>query len=295
MPEPISESLFPLIAAANTGGSVIPCVIALVIGTVIVITLAKLIQKSPATLSGDTALVEAAIADIVERHLDALVLERKKLLVPDKYDHIDTKNWAAELAHFTENVGLPHVLAITSESERGSYWAEYLKGLPALERYRAVKDASQDIASATLGVISAAIILAADEETEFQIAANTGNDNAALSEYKTPGEFEQWCAEQLRGAGWDAKVQGATGDQGVDVLATRNGVSLAVQCKFYSKPAGNKSVQEVVAGKQFYKCDYAAVVASSGYTPSARALALQTNVHLLHPGKLANFAPDGPP
>lgn len=47
----------------------------------------------------------------------------------------------------------------------------------------------------------------------------------------TPTEFEERCAEAMRLAGWSAQKTKASGDQGVDVIAERNGISVVLQCK----------------------------------------------------------------
>ena len=62
----------------------------------------------------------------------------------------------------------------------------------------------------------------------------------------------------------------------------KKGITLAIQCKYYSKPVGNKAVQEVSAGQVYYKADYAAVVSNNTYTKSARQLAQNCNVLLLN-------------
>lgn len=98
----------------------------------------------------------------------------------------------------------------------------------------------------------------------------------------SPIEYEHLCADILRQQGWEARVTQGSGDQGVDVLADRNGVMLAVQCKKYSSPVGNKAVQEVIAGVGFYGANRGAVVTNNTYTPSARALANSHNILLLH-------------
>ena len=105
----------------------------------------------------------------------------------------------------------------------------------------------------------------------------------------TPVGFEQWCERRLARLGWTAVATKLTGDQGADVLAEKNGFRVVVQCKYYSSPVGNKSVQEVYAARQHYRYDAAAVVTNSGYTPSARALAGSTGVALLTVHDLDRF------
>ena len=99
---------------------------------------------------------------------------------------------------------------------------------------------------------------------------------------ETPYEFENHCAKMLIAQGFKANVTKKSGDQGVDVIAEKNGIKIAIQCKKYNQPVGNKAVQEINAGKVFYKTDYAAVVTNNTYTPSARKLAANCNVMLLH-------------
>ena len=104
-------------------------------------------------------------------------------------------------------------------------------------------------------------------------------------------EFEHWTANELSRQGWQAQVSQASGDQGVDVMAKRDGCSVAIQCKRYSKPVGNKAVQEVFAAKQFSSADHACVIGTGGFTRSARELAGATGVVLLEAeAGLQNFS-----
>ena len=106
----------------------------------------------------------------------------------------------------------------------------------------------------------------------------------------TPRDFEAHCADVLNCLGWVASLTRASGDQGVDVIARKGNVSLAVQCKLYSGPVGNKAVQEVAAGRKHYSVDYAIVVSDAGFTASARALATTNNVLLLSTADFTLFA-----
>lgn len=63
-------------------------------------------------------------------------------------------------------------------------------------------------------------------------------------------EFEHWCADRIRAQGWDVSVSKASGDQGVDIVAARDRKRVAVQCKRYTNPIGNKAVQEAFTGAQ---------------------------------------------
>lgn len=97
----------------------------------------------------------------------------------------------------------------------------------------------------------------------------------------SPIDYEKQIAIQLKDLGFNARTTKGSGDQGADVLANKDGVKFAIQCKMYSKPVGNKAVQEVNAARDYYKCDYGVVITNSSYTPAARKAANACGVILL--------------
>lgn len=93
--------------------------------------------------------------------------------------------------------------------------------------------------------------------------------------------FEYFCADLLRKNDFtDVSVTKGSGDQGVDILATKGGIKYAIQCKNYASALGNTPVQEVSAGKLFYNCHVGVVLTNSTFTSSAIALANATGVLL---------------
>lgn len=93
--------------------------------------------------------------------------------------------------------------------------------------------------------------------------------------------FEYFCADLLRKNDFtDVSVTKGSGDQGVDILATKGGVKYAIQCKNYASSLGNTPVQEVSAGKIFYNCHVGVVLTNSTFTSSATSLANATGVLL---------------
>lgn len=94
-------------------------------------------------------------------------------------------------------------------------------------------------------------------------------------------EFERFCAQILQTNGfYDINVTKASGDQGVDVIALKDGIRCAIQCKRYSSNVGNKAVQEVVAGMQYYNCQIGIVMTNSYFTQSAKDLASRAEIIL---------------
>lgn len=103
-------------------------------------------------------------------------------------------------------------------------------------------------------------------------------------------EFEHWCADQLREQGWDVSVSRASGDQGVDVVASREGASVAIQCKRYTNPIGNKAVQEVFTGAQDTGSGHSCVIGTGGFTNSAVKIAKSTGVILMDAREIESFS-----
>lgn len=94
-------------------------------------------------------------------------------------------------------------------------------------------------------------------------------------------EFEEYAAELLLRNGFvHVEVTRGSGDQGVDILAQKDGISYAVQCKHYVSKISNKAVQEAYAGAEFYGCEVPVVLTNSYFFPSALELGDEIGVEL---------------
>lgn len=94
-------------------------------------------------------------------------------------------------------------------------------------------------------------------------------------------EFEGFCAEILEKNGYDnVSVTRGSGDQGVDIIAYRDGVKYGFQCKCYTADIGNKAVQEIYAGKTYYQCHVGIVLTNRHFTPAAIDLAKKNGIVL---------------
>jgi hypothetical protein len=94
-------------------------------------------------------------------------------------------------------------------------------------------------------------------------------------------EFEELVRDRMVEMGWKASVTKASGDQGIDVVATKNGLRLGLQCKLYTGNVSNSAIQEAFGGKQHYGLDQVAVITTGVFTKSALALAESTGVLLV--------------
>lgn len=94
-------------------------------------------------------------------------------------------------------------------------------------------------------------------------------------------QFEHWCADVLKYNGFsNINTTKASGDQGADIIAFRNGEKYAIQCKRFKNKLSNKPIQEVYAAKAHYACTRAAVMTTNYFTEGAIDLARSTGVEL---------------
>ena len=100
-------------------------------------------------------------------------------------------------------------------------------------------------------------------------------------------DFEYYCADILRANGFiEVEVTKGSGDFGADILAEKDGITYAVQCKCYDKPIGVKAVQEVYAGRDFYGRMVGVVMTNQYFTQPAVELAQKLNIMLWDRGYL---------
>ena len=100
-------------------------------------------------------------------------------------------------------------------------------------------------------------------------------------------EFERYCAELLKKRGFEeVSVTKGSGDFGVDVLAEKDGVTYAIQCKAYTTPVGVKAVQEAYAGREYYDRMVGAVLTNQYFTKPAVEAAKKLKILLWDRGYL---------
>jgi restriction system protein len=103
-------------------------------------------------------------------------------------------------------------------------------------------------------------------------------------------EFEEFIAKLLKKYGYkNVKTTKASNDYGIDVLAEKERVKYAFQCKNYSSDVGNKAVQEVYSGKKYYDCHVGVVVTNRFFTRQAIELAKKNDILLWDRNKLKSM------
>ncbi|BBZ74234.1 restriction endonuclease [Mycobacterium paraseoulense] len=104
-------------------------------------------------------------------------------------------------------------------------------------------------------------------------------------------EFERYVAGRLRRAGWRVTFTPPVGDYGVDLIAEKDGHSVAVQCKRYGKSVGVAAVQQVVSGARHHGCTRSIVVSNREFTRAAKQLAHTHGCQLIGRKVLQGWVP----
>ncbi|RLD06805.1 MAG: hypothetical protein DRI56_07545 [Chloroflexota bacterium] len=108
---------------------------------------------------------------------------------------------------------------------------------------------------------------------------------ARSSLYKdySPAEFEEITAEIFRQRGYKAKVTGKSGDLGIDVLLSKNGEKIGIQCKHYKGSIGPSVIREFVGALEGARLEKGYFVTTSHYTSGAKQAARRThwNIELI--------------
>ena len=87
-------------------------------------------------------------------------------------------------------------------------------------------------------------------------------------------DFEYYCADLLKDNGFrHVEVTNGSRDFGADILAEKDGVTYAFQCKRYNHPVGVFAVQEIYAARDYYDRMVGVVMTNMVFTEPARQMA----------------------
>jgi restriction system protein len=104
-------------------------------------------------------------------------------------------------------------------------------------------------------------------------------------------QFEEYIAELLRFQGYKTHGTRPSGDYGVDIVASKDGVKIAVQVKRNKKKLDQKPIREAVTGMAVrqYGCTKAMVVTNSTFTKAAIFLASENKCELVDRERLGKW------
>ena len=102
----------------------------------------------------------------------------------------------------------------------------------------------------------------------------------------TGHEFEDFLINLLPRLGYRVEQKKKSREQGLDLLLERYGEKIACQVKRKKTPVSNDAIQEVIAARDYYRCQRALVITNSRFTSSAKQLAERCHVELWDRKKL---------
>lgn len=100
-------------------------------------------------------------------------------------------------------------------------------------------------------------------------------------------DFEYFCADLLEKKGFlEVEVTRGSGDFGVDILAEKDGITYAIQCKRYQGPVGVEAVLRTYGGRDYYERMVGVVMTNQYFTAPAVEAARKLHILLWDRGYL---------
>lgn len=220
--------------------------------------LSTLMQLDKVKFKNPPSLDYHRIKDELQWHLcDAIVRAKEKAISDIKVTYKNSKD-------FQERTASSFEYSINNVSSRFSKNTKIL----ADNAVREVKKA-------------AGIVRESQEFDAYTTSSGTISSAGQCFDLMEGHDFERWCASLLEKNNFvDVNVTRGSGDQGVDILAEKDGIKYAIQCKCYSKDLGNGPIQEVETGKKIYGCHIGAVMTNRYFTSGAKEAAAATGILL---------------
>jgi hypothetical protein len=241
------------------------------------------------------------INNLIEENKYNLLEERIRLREIDAYGNEDYKKW----------IGNPPLDEKTIEKSILNGSKRFKEGIPYFwekvilkkfgsmdlffEKWRCYCDENPTIDDEVIGSIRKLetedwfVFIASQIEKSCLNLIENDYSKIIRESYKKGIKFENHCMNILKQYGWEVKETPNTGDQGVDLIASINDLRICIQCKNHEKAIGNKAVQEISAGKLFWKGTHAIIVSKSGFTKSAYQLAKSNKVKLINEYQLKDL------
>lgn len=133
-----------------------------------------------------------------------------------------------------------------------------------------------------LAVLTSAVMLLAKCVRRFRHNRRTG-----FMDEMEGHDFEYFCAELLEKQGFiEVEVTRASGDFGVDILAEKDGVTYAVQCKRHTAPVGVEAVLCTYGGLAYYERMVGVIMTNQYFTAPAVEAAKKLRILLWDRGYL---------
>ncbi len=123
--------------------------------------------------------------------------------------------------------------------------------------------------------------------TSVNSTINTVSNLKAKYDEMSGEQFEVFCTWLLAEHHFiNIEKTKASGDHGIDILAEKDDITYAIQCKCYSSNIGNAAIQQAHTGRSLYHKDIAVVLTNQYFTQQAREEAVALGVKLWDRDKL---------
>lgn len=94
-------------------------------------------------------------------------------------------------------------------------------------------------------------------------------------------EFETFLQKLLTARGYKARIVGGSGDNGVDLVAEKDGDRYSIQVKRQKKPVNRRAVTDAVAGMKQHRCNRAMAITNNFFTSKAVEFARLSSCELV--------------
>jgi len=107
---------------------------------------------------------------------------------------------------------------------------------------------------------------------------------------KKGSELEKEIAKLLEGVEWLTELTPKSGDEGIDLICTKDNATIFIQAKGHAKPLGVAAIRDAAGVKMAEKPDEMVVVCPSGFTKGSMDFAEKSGVKLISANELAEIA-----
>lgn len=103
-------------------------------------------------------------------------------------------------------------------------------------------------------------------------------------------EFEKYIGDLFTKLGYKTQVIGGSYDEGIDVIAEKEGIKHYIQCKHYSSPVGVEKIRDfygAITAK--YSNEKSFFITTGYFTEGSESFALDKNIELIDRPKLIHL------
>jgi restriction system protein len=121
----------------------------------------------------------------------------------------------------------------------------------------------------------------------FQLKQENIQDNHDTLN-KTNNAYKLGLKDIFKQFGYDVLVKSDYEFKGADFILSKNEETIVVRLKHHDRTITDRSIQEIITAKEYYKADKARIVTNGLLSPSAEELAMKNHVEIWEEKQLKN-------